>query len=414
MRGLLTTIITLVVTFCYSQQKFEKGTITFTNGNVIECLIKHSYSSENPSSVKYKLSEEGEERTALLRELEEFQVGEKVKFIKATVDFDISNNKIGQLSNSHAPEFVQETALLEVLIEGTASLYRLEKNNIVKYFYKVNNSEIKPLVYKKYNVTKHAIRNNTEYLNALNNEVNCDKNYFITGREVEYNNTDLTNHFKKFNQCREEHILSFEEQKERSTFKLYTKAAYHFTSDQVKLYGSYNDIDETVNKGGYEAGIQAELNLPYNYRKWSFLGELTHYGVNYDFSHTSNLGYNSTVDTKINRIRLSVGARHNFYLDSQSNDQNIIYLEALVTIMSFKAGKNSIIRRTDFTAGSDDVERVYELTTIPNVSIGGGFPIYKNLSGSIRYNLPQQYLTKYLSHSYKVSSFSVSLNYRFL
>lgn len=127
MRGLLTTIITLVVTFCYSQQKFEKGTITFTNGNVIECLIKHSYSSENPSSVKYKLSEEGEERTALLRELEEFQVGEKVKFIKATVDFDKSSTKMGELSSSREPEYVEETALLEVLVEGSASLYRLEK-----------------------------------------------------------------------------------------------------------------------------------------------------------------------------------------------------------------------------------------------------------------------------------------------
>jgi hypothetical protein len=413
MRILLTIITILAATFCYSQQKFEKGTITFSNGSVIECLIKHSYSSENPSSVKYKLSEEGEERTALLRELEGFQIGEKVKFIKATVDFDKSSTKMGELSSLREPEYVEETALLEVLVEGTASLYRLEKNNIIKYFYKLEDSEITPLVYKKYQVNSLTIRENFEYIQQLNKDVNCDEDYFISNKAVSYNSDDLSKLFKKFNRCKN-NILTFEEIEDRANFKFYAKAGYHFTSDPVKLQGSYNQIDQTAKGSGFETGFQAELNLPYNYRKWSFIGELTYYAINYDFSDTSRQGFSSTVYTKINTVRVTTGVRHNFYLDSENSENNIIYLEALVTIFSFQVGENSIRRATHFSTSTGDVERPFDLNTIPNIAIGGGFPIYKNLSGSVRYNLPQEYLTKYLSHSYRVSSFSVSLNYRFL
>ncbi|MFA7446288.1 MAG: hypothetical protein WCY89_10105 [Flavobacteriaceae bacterium] len=413
MKFTLTVFATLWVTLCFAQQKFEPGTITFANGNITECLIKHSYSSENPTSVKYKLSEEAEEKTALLKEIEGFQIGEKTKFIKATVNFDKSSNKVEELSTVRTPEYVEETALLEVLVEGTASLYRLEQNNIIKYFYKIEEGEITPLVYKRYLVNTFTIRENFEYIQQLNKEVNCDENHFISNKAVGYNSNDLTKLFKKFNRC-ENNILTFEEMEERAKIKLYAKAGYHFTSDKVQLQGSYNDINRTAKGSGFETGLQAEINLPFNYRKWSAIGELTYYGINYDFSDTSKQGFNSTVETKVNTVRVSVGVRHNFYLDSENSESNIIYLEALVTAFSFQAGKNSIVRTSDFSTGADDLIRTFELSTIPNISLGAGFPIYKNLSGNIRYNLPQEYLTKYLSHSYKISSFSVNLNYRFL
>lgn len=404
MKFIVTTFVTLFGTFCFSQQKFEKGTITFAGENVVECLIKYSYSSENPTSVKYKLFEEAEEKTALLREIEGFQVGEGTKYIKATVNFDVSSNKIVELSSSREPEYVAETALLEVLVEGTASLYRLEKNNNIKYFYTVENREIKPLVYKKYKVNNFTIRENFEYIQQVNKEVNCDKDYFISNRAVGYNSNDLTKLFKKFNRCKD-NILTYEELEERSKHKFYAKAGYHFTNDKVQLHGSYNEIDQAVQKSGFEAGFQAEINLPFNYRKWSVIGELTYYSVNYDFSDTSEQNYLSTVQTKINTIRVSAGVRYNFYLDSENSESNIVYLEALVTAFNLQIGENSIERFSDFSSGSDDLIRAFELNTVPNISIGAGFPIYKNLSGNIRYNLPQEYLTKYLSHSYKIFFF---------
>lgn len=413
MKFIVTIFVTLFVTFCYSQQKFEKGTITFANGNVIECFIKHSYSSENPTSIAYKLSEEGEEKIATLRDIEGFQIGEKAKFIKATINFDVSSNKMGELSSLREPEYVKETALVEVLVEGSASLYRLEKNNIIKYFYKLEDKEITPLVYKKYQVNSLTIRENFEYIQQLNKDVNCDEDYFISNKAVGYNSNDLSKLFKKFNRCKN-NILTFEELEDRANFKFYVKAGYHFTSDLVKLQGSYNQIDQTVKGSGFETGFQAELNLPYNYRKWSFIGELTFYAINYDFSDTSRQGYISAVETKINTIRPSVGVRHNFYLDANNQEHNIIYLEALVTLFSFQVGENTIKRSTHFSSSTGDVERPFQVTTIPNIALGAGFPIYKNLSGSLRYNMPQEYLTKYLSHSYKISSFSVNLNYRFL
>lgn len=412
MRFFLTTVIIFAVTYCYSQQKFDSGTITFDNGNVIECLIKYSSSLENPTSVTYKISEEAEEKTANLKDIKGFQVGEKAKFEKAIVNFDKSSAKMGELSSSREPEYVEETALLEVLVEGYASLYRLEKNNIIKYFYKLEDSEITPLVYKKYQVNSLTIRENFEYIQQLNKDVNCDEDYFISNKAVSYNSDDLSKLFKKFNRCKN-NILTFEELEDRAKFKFYAKAGYHFTSNQIKLQGGYNQINKTVNEGGFEAGLQAELNLPSNYKKWSFIGELTYYNVNTNFSDISTQGYYSTVETQVNRIRVSTGVRHNFYLQEE-NETNIIYLEALVTMFSFKAGKNSALRSSKYTSSTGNVEKSFELNTIPNISIGVGFPIYKSLSGNIRYNLPQEYMTKYLNNTYKISSLSLNLNYRFL
>ena len=412
MKFTITSIITFFITLCYSQQKFEKGTIMFTNNSSIECLIKHSYSSENPTSVKYKLTEDSEEKTALLREIEGFQIGDKAKYIKATVNFDTSSNKIEELSSSKLPEYIEETALLEVLVEGSASLYRLEKNNIIKFFYKIEEGEIKPLVYKKYKVNNLTLRENFEYIQQLNNEVNCDKDYFVSNKAVGYNSNDLAKFFKKFNNCKD-NILTFEELEERVIFKFYAKASFHLTNNQAKFAGSYNQIDQAAKGSGLDAGILLELNLPYQYRKWSIIGELTYYSVNNEFSITNPQGYKSTAISDINTIRTTVGIRHNFYLNSDDSENNIIFLEALVTMFNFQIGENSITRISQFSSTANDVKR-YEINTLPNIAISGGFPIYKNLSGSIRYNMPQQYLTKYLSHSYKVSSFSVSLNYRFL
>src|SRR5690606_2634766 len=118
---------------------------------------------------------------------------------------------------------------------------------------------------------------------------------------------------------------------------------------------------------------------------------------------------------KIQTINIAAGLRYNFYLNPDSKDSKRIYIETLFDLHGFKVGDDYIKRKVLYNANwweSVIEDQEYSTSRVYNLSLGVGFPIYKNFGGNIRYNLPAKYLSSETAE-YNITSFIGSLTYTF-
>jgi len=120
----------------YAQIKFEKGYFIDIQGVKKECYIKNVDWDNNPSKLIYKLSKESEKRTIQSSKIKAFEIYDYSKFVRVKVKIDTSGTEFGELSSLRNPEWKEDNILLEILVEGKASLYRVSSKKIERYFFK--------------------------------------------------------------------------------------------------------------------------------------------------------------------------------------------------------------------------------------------------------------------------------------
>lgn len=398
-RRILFLALTMLVGIeCFSQIIFENGYFINDSNHRIECLIKNSEWKNNPSEFEYKLSEDTISQKLSFENVKEFGINGVAKYITAIVKIDRSGNEIDKMDSEKEPSFKEERLSLKVLVEGKASLFLYEEGSLIRYFYSLNDPEIKQLVYKRFLIDNNIVHNNS-FKQQLFRDLKCQAIELNEVQQLSYNQIPLERIFIKYNECINSHYVHYKSNQKKDVFNLSLRPGLNYSNLQLK---GFRNIDFN-NKFSSRFGIEVEFILPYNKNKWGVIIEPTYQYFKSEKATETKHVSGGILISKVNyqSIELPIGIRHYFFL----NDQSKIFAD-LSYLLDFYV--NSLIKntRTDGT----EVESL-EIKSGRNLGFGIGYK-FKN-----KYSLEMRYLTKReILGDYKIlnsgyQTFSVILGY---
>ena len=297
-------------TILYSQITFEFGSFINNDDDTIYCFIKNREWKYNPGIFKYRIDSLGEVFTQSIADVKEFEVKDQFKFIRAVVEIDTSNT-LNIISKNKYPEWSIDTVFLKCLMEGKANLYLYETKELKRFFYSIDNKEIKQLIFKSYTDENNYVRENKLFILQLTNDVNCSD--LIIPNDMKYTQKDLTNYFLKYNTCIGVGAKEYVKKKNRNLHLRLTIGL-----DYSNIILTYNttvprnyDFDW---KASYTFGFEMESILPFNKNKWGTILEATYH--RYYSKIVDN--YYTTRYAMYNSFNLSTGIRYYFFLSKNS------------------------------------------------------------------------------------------------
>jgi hypothetical protein len=389
----------------YSQIDFEKGYFIDESGNRIECLIRNMDWRNNPVGFEYKVTQDEKIHTASVSNIKEFGVYEVLKYIRAIVRIDRSGDKINNMNSNRNPDFQEEQLFLKVLIEGKASLFHYNEGNLTRFFYKLNDSEISQLVYKRFLLNGNVAQNNL-FRQQLLLDMECQD---ITLKDVEslsYEQKDLERFFIKYNKATDSGFLNYQpEVKEHFTI-LTIRPGLSYSSFSIQ--NSMTDSRDTDfgNKTNFRIGIETEFILPFNKNKWSILIEPTYqYFKAEERKEVSNVaGGIRDTRVKYQSVDFPVGVRHYFFLDDRSKIfANVSFL------LSFTIHSTIDFRRID---GS--LYNSLEIEPGKNLALGVGYKLINRHSLELRCHTNRQLLSNFYFWDSPYTTISLIYGYSIL
>ncbi|MEH6536364.1 MAG: outer membrane beta-barrel protein [Psychroserpens sp.] len=406
MKSTITLFLFLSTFILSAQVNYEKGYIIDYTGKKIDCYIKNVDWSNNPSDIQYRLEENSEAITANQSTIKAFQIGSTLKYVIATVEVDQSLSQISKLSRSFGPNFQTETTFLRELVAGDASLYFYQNSNFRRFFYSIDNSEILPLVYKKYKLNNSTISENATYKKTLFDNLKCENITANSLRNVKYSQDDLVDLFSDYNVCKSGDNFVYQDKPSNGKLNVRTKLGVSFNQLEVKFDSGIivEDLQSATfsEEIGPRFGLEVEYVLPFNKNKWSIFLEPTF------------LSYSSTADIRIERqvstfedtatidykvIELPLGFRHYMYL----NDNSKLFINAAV-VVSFDLSDDIEYRETN--------DLIISSGTTLLIGLGYDFNDRFSLEGRVYSN--KDILSDYASYNGDLSSYGFVLGYRFL
>ncbi len=352
---LFTAII--LINNAYAQISFEKGYFINNSNQRIDCLIKNIDWNNNPVDFEYKLSENATSQLVGINNIKEFGISGVSKYSKHVVQIDRSTDIVNELNDDRNPIFKKEQLLLNVLIEGKASLYVYVSSKLIRYFYSIENSDVEQFVYKRYVTSDNKVGENNHYRQQILNDLKCST---ITLNEVKntgYNKKSLIKIFAKYNECSNSSFTNYEEKKdvERKVFNLSLKTRINKSS--LSIYNSTNSISfDFDSKIGFSIGTEFEYILPFNKNKWALFFEPTYHYFNSE--KTDEVDYVSggvlNIAADYSSIEFPIGLRHYFFINNDSKifiNASIIYELLINSSILFKRDDNSILNSLDINPG---------------------------------------------------------------
>ncbi|HRC94872.1 MAG: outer membrane beta-barrel protein [Bacteroidales bacterium] len=395
---LLIALFTILCAESYSQIIFENGYFIDESNNKIECLIKNVDWKNNPTEFEYKFSQNDTVHKATFKTVKEFGIYNVSKYIRAKTNIDKSSEQIDKMSSERNPNFQEELLFLKVLIEGKASLFLYIDGNLTRFFYKLNDSEIQQLVYKRYLIDDTILENNS-FKQELFLKLKCEEIVLNDIKNLRYSNRDLEKLFIKYNKCTGSDYINYKTKQNKDLFNLTFRPSLNYSSLEIQnsVLG-FNDIDFR-NKLGIRFGIEAEFILPFNKNKWGIIVEPTYqYFKSEQSKETGNVSGGilvSRIDYK--SIELPVGIRYYFCLNDKSKlFTNISYV--------FDFSNNSSIK---FLRNDDSMLDELEIKSRRNLALGIGYKYKNRYSMEIRYNTNREILSDYLYWSSNYSSLNI-------
>jgi hypothetical protein len=352
---------------------FEKGYFIDNENNRKECFIKNTDTKRNPENLIYRNDSLGSDITLAIDDVSEFQVYGWPRYVRSTVDIDISTSAIDKMTINKEPQWEKRTVFLKVLVEGKAVLYFYDDDEISRYFFSTSDTAIQQLIYKKYlTPSGDNVKENTAFKQQLLNYVRCDK---ISQEQIlatDYNVTDLTKYFKKYNECLG---ISYEKvQSKQGNKNFHLKVGMAAGISSVKLnQASTNRIYDFEKPFISGIGIEVSYILSFNRNKWEIL-------INPNFQtfkssivsegYVTNSEYKSEIQYSI--INFPIGLRYYMFL---SDNVKLSVSGCMIPPVSVKLNSNF---RTDF------INKTYECKPRTSFIFGGGIA-YKKISAEIRY-----------------------------
>jgi hypothetical protein len=333
----------LILSFGLSAQiKFEAGYILTDKNERIECLIKNMDWRNSPNEIIYKFSDDKEELKLITSQINEFGIYGNVKYKKFTVqiDRDIFTDERNGIFKNKDPKFNNESLLIKCLLEGKANLFLYEENDLKRFFYNVDNTEIKQFIYKRYLVHIDTMKNegmhlkgdqplkvleNNKYKNQLWADLYCEGISMNDIETLSYFEKPLLKIFKKYNDYHKSEYTVYKKiQKTSALFNFYLQAGSNYSSLQMsnEFFNLLNmDIDFEGNFG-YRVGIDAEFIAPYNNNKWalSFNPSYNTYRTEKKLQYIqfSTITYFTNVIVDFKFIELPMVLKYYIYLNNDS------------------------------------------------------------------------------------------------
>lgn len=386
----------LMTTSCiFAQVNYEKGHFITENGEKTECYIRNEGWESNPSKFDYKLTLDGDVNVLRMTNLKSVVIENAFKFEKYTVELDESDRSLGRLSYERRPELSEKTVLLNVLIEGETTLYTYVDGNIRAFYYKKNDGDITSLVYKVYTNEDRDILYNKRYQQQLLTELSCEaisEKYIV---RVDYNASDLTSFFLKYNECKGETATQFNKAK-KAIFHIKAMAgAYNsYASSILGLSASNRSID-TEADWSPTFGVEFEYVFPFNKNKWSaFIAP--NYSSHKGEARVNDLFVERVFSVEYSAIQIPIGFRHSMFL----NDDSKIFLNAAAVL------DIPLTQKSEGIIGLND-----ELfSTSVGIAFGAGYS-YDKYSIEFRYIPNRELVDKSLASSVKLTQFGIILGY---
>lgn len=408
-KQILFLVLAFILTLnSYSQIAFENGYFINQNNQKINCLIENLDWKSTPTNFRYQLPESKDILIADLKIVKEFAITGQSKYIKTLVKIDRSSKHIENMSTDKNPVFKEETLFLKVLVEGKASLYSYGEGGSSRFFYKMDNTEIKQLVYKTYLVNDNSsIAKNNYFREQLFIDLKCDNILQREYENLDYTYKQLFKFFIKYNKCSDTHFVEFETKEKKDLFNLTIRPRSN--SSSLSINNSNIDFYNVKfgSKTSLSLGVEAEFILPFNKNKWAIIVEPSYqYYSGEKSKSTSNL-VGSEVNAKVDykSIELPIGIRHYFFLN---NDFKIFANASLSLLFDF--GLNSKI---EFTRKDGSKINTLDVKSGNSAVLGIGGKLCDKYSIELRYQLGRTILKDYIGWNSSFTTASVILGYSF-
>lgn len=398
---LILFIITIYSLNSYAQITFEQGYFIDNNDKKIDCLIKNQDWKNNPVEFEYRLSTNDEKKIINIESVKEFGISGVSKYIRADVQIDRSSEEIKELSTVQEPVFKKEQLFLKVLLEGAASLYQYDDQNLKRYFYRTENKPIEQLVFKSFKDKNDRIFQNKQFIQQVRNNLSCATIKKGRIENLTYAKNKLIKLFIDYNQCKESKVVNYVNMSKRDAFNLTIRPGIN--SSYLNIWNIISDTRDTDfgRKLNFRLGLEAEFIMSFNKSKWSIIAEPTYqyFKSKTTLPESIDVMVNPELDVTVNyqSLELPFGVRHYFFLNKQSK----IFLNAGFV---FDISGNSII---DFDSNSaEDLE----ITSNINFYLGAGYKFLNRFSVEARY-MTNRDLFNYTHWSNDYKNVSLILGY---
>ncbi len=269
-KQIITILAIFLANLIYGQKSYVQGYFVTNNGEKTECFIENKDWESSPKEIFYKLTDDSKPLKIFIDSISLFEIPGYDKYICKHVQIDKSSEDISNLSPAKNPVWQTEKLALKVLAEGKASLYMYSNPDITRFFYAANDSAIRQLVYKSYQVTN---ANGTSFVATNNNfrqqlfvEVN-NPTYKYDLSKLNYEEKELKTYFEQYNaQFETTNASPIKAKVKRDSFKAavmvginHSRASYPINSQE-----SGSIISPMF-------GVELEYTLPFFNNKWSFI-----------------------------------------------------------------------------------------------------------------------------------------------
>ncbi len=411
----LILVISILSYSVYAQNTYEKGYFINNIGIKTDCLIKNLDWESNPTEFKYKLSENAKIKQIGIELVKEFGITGISKYTRFYGNIDRASDKTDELSEERNPIFKKEKLFLKVLLEGDASLYQYSDMGLIRYFYKTKNLNIEQLVYKRYlgknnkskaDFTNYKVLKNTLYRQQLWNHLKCHSISIKEIKRIKYYEKELINFFIKYNECINSNYTSLSKKKS-NLFHLNIRPGIN--SYSIDLINTYTTKKVAIKPNpAFRFGVEAEVIMPFNNNKWSFIVEPTYQHLKseeevvFTYSHTDYTETRNVIfDYK--SLEIPFGIRYYLFLNNKSK---LFINTSYIVGLSFNSEIALIQIAEDASASTH-----YEIGYRDNFTVGFGYKYDDKLSAEIRYGFVGDVLPNYVYWFGEYQSTSLLIGY---
>lgn len=270
-KQIITILAIFLANLIYGQKSYMQGYFVKNNGEKTECFIENKDWESSPKEIFYKLTDAGKPLKIYIDSISLFEIPGYDKYICKQVQIDKSSEDISNLSPVKNPVWQTEKLALKVLAEGKASLYKYNNPVVTRFFFAVNDSVIRQLVYKSYRATN---ANGTSFIGTNNNfrqqlfvEVN-NPTYRYDLSKLNYEEKELRTYFEQYN-------AQFETVNTAASIKVKVKRDFLKAAFMAGI--NYSKPSNPRNNQEFESiispmfGVEFEYTLPFFNNKWSFI-----------------------------------------------------------------------------------------------------------------------------------------------
>ena len=373
------TFLFLQLPNTYSQADFLPGKIILAQGDTVTGYIDYRGWSRNPKKISFRKNKTAKKSKYSPVEVKKFFVKEEI-YIGAVIKIETSPYKISELEFDSKLKTRFDTAFLQVVIEGSKSLYHYKTNIDRDFFYIQQPNSIELLGYKKYakgSVGKERISEARNYISQLGKYLDDCSTLHTKVVKVKYQKSDLKKLFLSYSDCPNvEADYGYIKVKEKASFKFGLFSG--LSSTQL-----YNNQNRHLNY--LLGGVSLEITIPRSRKRISLGTEFIYsqYNTKAD-NFVDNITWNEQTNSNISYYLFTINgiARYKFPIGKMFLFSNIGVSAAQTNIRKAEYR----LERTYFTGEVEIKESEYKARNIyKEFGVLGGLGLkYKGFSFEVR------------------------------